>query len=164
MEWYEHHQAELAQVKEALRGPWAKMSSQCARLILISHLTAWAAEETPSPETAEVQAVARGTALAEYFKSHAHKIVDVLGASENDRTARRLIDWLERKANPGVRPRDVVAARIPGIRNSRCAEEYLAALVEGEVGEWRSGEDSLSGQPRQPRFFLRSTQHSASSI
>jgi hypothetical protein len=47
VEWYESNQRELKEIEENIRGVWAKMPSQCARLILIAHLTRWAAGETP---------------------------------------------------------------------------------------------------------------------
>jgi len=154
VEWYEYNQQELVEVADILRGAWAKMPSQCARLILISHLTSWAAGETPAAEVVQVQAVVQGTTLAEYFKSHVRKVLDVLGESEDDRTVRRLIEWLKRKGNPGVRPRDVLTARIPGIQKAQDTERYLAALVEAGQGEWRTTEPGLSGQKRPDRFFL----------
>ena len=153
VEWYEEHQAQLSTIEESLRGVWAKAPRQAARLILISHLTQFA-DGNGVAEHVDRLSVQRGVALVEYFKSHARRVLGILGEGEGDRTARRLVDWLNRRNNPGVRPRDVVRGSIPGIKGSDEAERYLSALAEKGLGEWQEGHKKASGQQERRRFFL----------
>ncbi|MBT4497333.1 MAG: DUF3987 domain-containing protein [Gemmatimonadetes bacterium] len=154
IEWYNHHQSELKDVAENLRGPWAKMPNQCGRLILIAHLTRWAAGEAVEKQVADQISVARGSTLVEYFKSHARRIVNVLGADAKERTVRRLIEWIERKGNPGVSPRVAAQAGAGGIKKAEDARALLDVLVERREGEWRPGEVRSSGQREAKKFFL----------
>jgi hypothetical protein len=154
IEWYNHHQSEQTDVAENLRGQWAKMPNQCGRLILIAHLTRWAAGEAVEQQVADHVSVAQGTSLVEYFKSHARRVLNVLGADAEERTVRRLFEWIERKGNLGVLPRDVVRAEVARIKKSEDAKGLLDVLVQRGEGEWRPGEVRPSGQQEADRFFL----------
>lgn len=74
-DWYGEHVAETNEerIPKCLVGPWAKMPSQFARLILILHVLRDGNER-------EVQAVTVGAAadLIDYFKSHARRVYRLL--------------------------------------------------------------------------------------
>ena len=154
VEWFNHTQRELRDVPETLRGAWSKMPNQCGRLILICHLCRWAAGEADDASIVDVSSVASGTLLAEYFKSHARRVLHVLNEGEEEAMRRRVADWIIRKGNTGLRPRDVVAARIPGIEKADAARELLESLVERGSGEWRPSPSTPSGQRKADLFFL----------
>jgi hypothetical protein len=156
VEWYERHQSERLDVEENLWGVWAKMPIQAARLILISHLTRWAVGEAPSLEVADDVSVARGTALAEYFKSHARRVWGLLAERPADRVTRRVEEWLRRRKKPGIRPRDVERAGVPDIADAAEAREILGKLAATGKGEWRPAKSGLSGQKGAEYFFLNS--------
>ena len=100
-----------------------------------------------------------GIVLIEYFKSHARRVAGLLGESKEDFLARRVVEYLNRIRDPGVAIRDLLAAKIPGIRKSDKAKDVLDALVEAGQGEWRPGERHSSGQNGAEKFYLvKSTQ------
>jgi hypothetical protein len=138
VQWYNNHQAELMEAPDNLRGSWSKMPSQCARLILICHLLRWASEETPEKNAVDQGSVVAGTALAEYFKSHAQRVYDVLQEDTAGRLRRLAVDWIERKKNPGVSPRTLQQAKIPGIKDAKQSKTVLQDLVESERGRWEA--------------------------
>jgi hypothetical protein len=154
IDWYAHHQQELKDAPDNLRGAWAKMPSQCGRLILITHLTRWAEGGVDNSDLIDEQSVACGTALAEYFKSHARRVYAVLHESPGERTLRRVVEWIQRKANSGIRPRDVQRARVSGIQKAEEAQAVLDQLVERGEGKWGPAEQSVSGQPSRKKFYL----------
>jgi len=154
IEWFNHTQRELREVPETLRGAWLKMPSQCGRLILICHLCRCAAGEADNAEVVDAASVAHGTLLAEYFKSHVQRVMHVLSEGEEETLLRRVVTWLKRRGNPGVRPRDVVSARIPGVKKADTARELLESFVERGAGEWRPSPSAPSGQSKADLFFL----------
>jgi hypothetical protein len=152
--WFNETQNELREVSETLRGAWAKMPAHCGRLILICHLCRWAAGEVGNADVVDQASVAQGTLLTEYFKSHARRVMHVLGEGEEEQEIRKIINWIKRRDNLGVKPGDVVAARIPGIKKAKEARNLLDMLVESGRGEWRTPSSDLSGQSKSEVFFL----------
>ena len=92
--------------------------------------------------------------MAEYFKSHARRVMQMLGEDPKETSLRRIIGWLHRRGKPGVRPRDVVRAGITGIKKADDAKNLLDELATRGEGEWRLGPPKSSGQKGRELFFL----------
>lgn len=74
-EWYAAHAAEMGaeSFTKSLRGPWAKMPGQLARLALILHaVDAAATNEEPDDELTETT-LAAAADLVDYYKAHAKR-------------------------------------------------------------------------------------------
>lgn len=90
--------------------------------------------------------------LVNYFKAHALRIYgNVLkgSASVLDTKPERVRAWIEKKGNPGIRSRDLVASRI--VDSSKEAMEVLDKLVKRGRGEWVEAEGL-----KKPIFRLNS--------
>jgi len=164
IEWFEDHQAEIGAVEENVRGVWAKAPRQAARLVLICHLIRLAAEETTESDKIDEHSMICGLTLIEYFKSHARRVAGLLGEGKEDRSVRRLVEYLNRKGNPGVSPRDILSAKITGIRRSGEVQGILDALAASGQGEWRPGERYQSGQNGAEKFYLINTPQQPSDV
>ena len=84
-----------------LRGPWAKLESYFARIILLLTMMRCAENGVPSvpgvPETVEPGDVLRARVLLDYFKSHAHRVYGHLGSGDHiDELAKHVADALEK--------------------------------------------------------------------
>lgn len=81
--WYEQHAAEVADdnFQRRLRGPWAKLPGQLARLTLILH----AIVSTPLTDEVHIGALESAITLLDYFKSHARRAYRQLSKRRRDR-------------------------------------------------------------------------------
>jgi hypothetical protein len=81
-EWYCEHAAEVADEKfpRQLRGPWAKMPSQFARLALTLHAL-WS---RPVEDEVAEETFAAAADLIDYFKSHARRAYRHLARERRD--------------------------------------------------------------------------------
>jgi hypothetical protein len=72
-QWYNANDDELRadELPSSLKGTWAKLPSQLARLTLILHVTRAADSGLPVPATIDAETLAAGADLVEYFKEHA---------------------------------------------------------------------------------------------
>ena len=152
--WYNRNQRELSKVADTVAGAWLKMPSQAARLILISHLTRWAAGEVANPDVIDKQSVDCGTAIADYFKGHLTKVYGTLYADPQEARQRRVVDWIRRRDNPGLRPRDLVTFKVAQIKTADEAKKVLSELVLLAVGEWRQPVPR-PGKQGPERFYLK---------
>jgi hypothetical protein len=75
-DWYQEHTDELARpdFPRRLRGPWAKLPSQAARLAFVLHLL-WEPDESELSDTT----LGRALDLVAYFKTHAKRVYARLG-------------------------------------------------------------------------------------
>ena len=154
--WIHSHEQEAETVAEqcGLEAAWSKLKTYAARLMLIVHVVRHVSGETSS-EQVDCDSVRKGVLLVNYFKAHALRIYrDVLNGSANVSNTKpdkseRARSWMEKKGNPGIRPRDLVASRIAD--TSKEAKEVLDSLVERGDGEWREPDDS-----KNPFFYLKS--------
>jgi len=154
IKWYENHQEEARELPIRLRGAWSKMPSQCARLILIMHLSRWGAGEDVNPGSVDAQSVAWGTAWAEFFKSHARRVHGILRESEEQKRLRKVVEWIRGKGNRGVTVTAVARSEVTGSKKHDVTREVLGTLVERGEGFWRKPERKASGQQGAEEFFL----------
>ena len=85
--WYDAHTAEMRSegLPRRLRGPWAKLPGQLARLALILHALAEPVADELALETLEA-----AIRLLDYFKSHARRAYRQLGRQRKGRTLKVL--------------------------------------------------------------------------
>jgi DNA-binding HxlR family transcriptional regulator len=132
--WYDAHTTETAAetFPRRLRGPWAKMPAQLARLTLILH-----ALSDPMPAEVAVETLGAAIDLIDYFKSHARRVHRHLGQQRRDLAVRVLQALKERgESSQSDLLRDVFQRNVPAER-LRAALEQLedAGLVRRRVDE-----------------------------
>ena len=112
--------------------------------------------EVSNANVVDQVSVSKGIMLAEYFKSHARRVMQVLGESVEEKILRKIIDWIHRKENIGVRPREILSAKVvvQEKANSSYVKDLLDMLVQRGVGEWRKELPGASGQSKPEKFFL----------
>lgn len=147
-EWYTAHAAEtqVDGFPHRLAGPWAKMSSQLARLALILH-----ALRNPVPEQTRLQAETLGNAgdLIDYFKSHARRVYKHLQRPQRNRQVTILQALKERGAlTQSEILRDVFQRNIAAEALRSDLEELVEAglvtreIIQGPMGRpttvWRA--------------------------
>jgi hypothetical protein len=154
--FYNEHAGEQVNLSGDEAAAWSKLEGYAARLALVIHLTRGAAGDATLRDPARVDeaSIAAGVALARWFGDEARRIYAILSESEDDRGARRLIEWIERRGG-SVTVRDL--ARGPReYRGTDAAAKALEALVASGVGRWEV--DDHGGGPGRPvdRFRLLS--------
>jgi hypothetical protein len=147
-EWYREHSAELAAPKFAvyIRGPWAKMPGQAARLALVLHCVERVASGE-DPCTSGVSDWALGGALElvdGYFKPHARRVYRLLSRQNRDQVV-RLLEALKQEGP--LLKRDILLkvfqGHVPAARVDAMLEELeaagLAVSEEKREGPGRPG-------------------------
>lgn len=144
-DWYESHATEMGapSFPANLRGPWAKMPGQLARLALIVHtVDAAARNEDPDDELGETT-LAAAADLVDYYKAHARRAHRRINRAKAGRDLALVILAALRQGGPttqdqirsGMFNRNVDADQL------RTSLESLeeAGLVARETGETESG-------------------------
>lgn len=158
--FYNEHATEQAGLSGDLSAAWSKLEGYAARLALVIHLTRCAAGDAtlhdPAPPPVDEASIAAGVVLARWFGDEARRVYAILSESDNDREARRLVEWIERKGGT-VTARDLTH----GIRAYRAdpdaAERALLGLVEAGIGRWETDAHGPKGGRPAQRFRLVST-------
>lgn len=156
--FYEEHATEQAQLTGDLSAAWSKLEGYAARLALVVHLTRWAAgDDTPRDRLRVDEAsVAAGVALSRWFGAEARRVYAILAENDDDREARQLAEWIERKGGE-VTARDLTH----GVRAFRgdpdAAERALSGLAEAGMGHWENDAHGPKGGRPARRFRLVST-------
>lgn len=156
--FYDQHAGEQVNLSGDLSAAWSKLEGYAARLALVVHLTRWAAGDATLRDPARVDeaSIAAGVALARWFGNEARRVYAILSESDDDREARRLVEWIERKGGT-VTVRDLTHG-VRAYRNDPdAAERALSALVEAGVGCWEADAHRPKGGRPAQRFRLVST-------
>jgi hypothetical protein len=126
--------AEMDKGPPHLRGPWSKLTSYCARLALIVHLTREACGETDSREVDELSVLA-AEVLIDYFKSHARKVYRRLKADPLEKTLSAAVDWIKKRPGNEASARDVYSNNVAGCRSSEDARSLFCCLEKAGWGQ-----------------------------
>jgi predicted ArsR family transcriptional regulator len=103
----------------------------------------------------DAQSVAAGVALVRWFGEEARRVYATLGETDEDRDARRLVEWIERKGGT-VTVRDLTRGPREYRNDPERAREALSKLVAAGVGRWEV-DDHAGGRGRPAdRFRLLS--------
>jgi hypothetical protein len=156
--FYNEHNLEQVDLCGDLAAAWSKLEGCAARFALVIHLVRWAANDPTLRDPARVDAasIAAGVSLSRWFANEARRIYAMLSESDDDRKARQLVEWIERRGGV-VTVRDVTHG-IRAYRNDPdTAEHALSALVEAGIGRWESDDHGPKGGRPTRRFRLVST-------
>lgn len=96
---------------ENLRGPWAKMPSQLARITLIIHCVRYATRETKKEQVDKVS-MAKAGLIIDYFKSHARRVYSQLSESLEDKQVRRILEWCKKHKKDIFTTRELRLAKL----------------------------------------------------
>lgn len=156
----EEHQAEMSRLPSTspLLTAWSKMEGHVARLMLVLHLVRAAAKEADD-KGVDAETVRRAEQLLGYFKAHAIRVYSgalqlrgtcpsiagsrIRGADGApgeankpvfDKETERTVAWMQRRGDPGVQPRDLIASRIA--TNTQEAQRIFEQLVAAGMAYW----------------------------
>jgi hypothetical protein len=102
----------------------------------------------------DVDSMAAGIQLAQWFKHEARRVYAMLDETDADRDRRRLVEWIERKGG-SVTAREVQQG-CRWLKEPGAAETALEELVKAGRGSWERSPAGQRGQPTR-RFKLLST-------
>jgi hypothetical protein len=134
-----------------LRGPWAKMPGQLARITLIIHLCRHAASETENVLIDDAS-MANGILLTEYFKNHACKVYNALELTRQDRKIMQFAEWIKKGNKTAIKPRDLQRHGVAGCKTATDAKNLLKAVTEYGYGFWDENKKifNITISTRQP--------------
>jgi hypothetical protein len=126
-------EVESAETPTALRGPFAKMPKQTARLALVIHVCRRESGETESDDV-DSDSMGAAIALANYFVEADRCVYAHLTTRPEDARVVKFLDWMREHARTWVTRREVLRARVAGIASAKDADGFFATLVERELG------------------------------
>src|SRR5262249_24391354 len=99
IDWWNSHADEIndPDLPAVLLGPWSKLKSYVARLILVVHLLRLVCEETPYEQQVDLESIQRGLCLVSYFKSHLAAIYEKITLQPEDNRDMVVLEWIRRK-------------------------------------------------------------------
>ncbi|MFN7021511.1 MAG: DUF3987 domain-containing protein [Phycisphaerales bacterium] len=155
--FYNEHATEQAELSGDLSAAWSKLEGYAARLALVVHLTRWAAGDATLRDGSRVDegSIAAGVVLARWFGDEARRVYAILSESDDDREARRLVEWIERKGGT-VTVRDLTRGPCEYRGDPERAAKALGELVAAGVGRWEVDDHGPKGGRPADRFRLLS--------
>src|SRR5262249_55580125 len=130
IEWHDACMAEMQQpgVPSALRGPWAKLPSQLARIALILHVV----EHGPQG-VVSIRTIRAAADLIEYFKAHVRRVYGALTHQRGNRPMMILAALKQRQRMTQNEIRDLFNRNVPAdILRNDLAELEAAGLIRRE--------------------------------
>jgi hypothetical protein len=122
---------------DSLRAMVSKMVDQCARLILIVHMTRWAPGSETTPRTAVgIEAVEAGIALADYFIDNARKLDGLMEQAPVEKLSEKLANWILRdpERSKKVTIRQILRSGVIGSARKDALMLVLEDMVESGRG------------------------------
>ncbi|MEW6249649.1 MAG: DUF3987 domain-containing protein [Planctomycetota bacterium] len=153
IEWHDHHARELVDISnDDLAAHHAKLKGVCARIaLLFACVEVVAGGDAAAYISAD--AMRRAIAVVEWFKSEARRVYAVLGESEEQRTHRQLIQWIERRGG-AVTVRELTHNVRQYHGRADAAKADLDTLAEAGCGAWEHPAPGPKGGRPSPRFVL----------
>ncbi|MDQ0417901.1 hypothetical protein J2Z48_002085 [Croceifilum oryzae] len=133
-EWYSIHINEMKdeEFPRKLRGPWAKMPNQLARMALIVHMARVVCNEATDEEVDAIS-MDRAAQLTKYFKSHAKKVYLHLKKTQVDKRIEEAVEWIRKKGGV-ARKRDIQMHRV-----ANCKKSSEVDVLFGELRDFGYG-------------------------
>lgn len=146
-EWYSIHIREMKDpdFPRRLRGAWAKMPNQLARIALILHMVRVVCGEADETEVDEIS-LSRAIQLVKYFKSHARKVYQHLGKSPADKRIEEAVEWIRRHGGV-VKRRDFVTYKIAGCKKNSDVDALFEELKDYGYGTVVKESPPKGGRP-----------------
>ncbi|MCA9074632.1 MAG: DUF3987 domain-containing protein [Planctomycetaceae bacterium] len=137
-----------------LAAAWSKLEEVAARLALVFHCIRGVMTDDVDPRKCDLESMAAGIAVAEWFKAETVRIQTLLSESAVEREIRSLAEWVRLRGGT-ARPSDLVSNR----RDTRTVEEaevMLQSLVSSGLGQWRNVPPGPHGGRPTREFVLLS--------
>lgn len=152
--YFNAHNVEQAELVGDMAALWSKLEETVARLAMVSHYVRWAGgKERGLPrDTIDGTDIAYGILLVEWFKNEAKRIYAMLGETEQEEEARRLIQWLQKRGGSATIREVQQGCR--WLRQKGMAEVALVSLLEAGNGQWVPAGDGEAGPKGGRRFVL----------
>jgi hypothetical protein len=150
IEFYDEHNAEIANLSGELAAAWAKLEGYAARLALVHHLIRKVSGEGVG-EGIDAASIAAGVKLSRWFANEARRVYAVLNEDDSARHRRQLVELIEGKGGL-VTVRDW--QRIRSCRTAGDAESELDELVSAGLGSWQHLAPGPKGGRPSKRFVL----------
>jgi len=154
IEYYNRTGQEQYGMSGDLAASWSKLEETAARIALIFHCVRDVCTRDVDPWKCDMDSMAAGIALAEWFKSETARIQSLLSESTEERELRQLAEWILQRGGK-VRERDVVAGRRT-VQTTGQAELLLQSLVSAGYGDWQSVPTNECGGRPTREFVLHS--------
>lgn len=149
--WFDEHNAESANLSDAMRSLWSKLEAACARIALVLHLLDWASTDSEQPGENLLRAsVQNAVRIAEFFKEEARTIYASWDASPMAREVQATLLQVQRMGSS-------CTVREYARRYHLTAPEANAALQRlksEERAEWQDVPAGLQGGRPTRRLIL----------
>ncbi len=141
--WYDAHAAEMRDpdLPARLLGPWGKLKSYAARIILVLHHL-WGTEADRAGAEVEADTVARAVRLVDYFKAHTRRVYARLNQAPDDARLEATLDWVRDHGNQCT-ARDLLKAK--KVADADAAKKLIRELEERGYGRCES-RDAVNGK------------------
>jgi hypothetical protein len=152
--YYNSHAVEQADLTGDLSAAWSKLEEYAPRLALVIHSIRAAANDGTDPLVLDIESMAAGIRLAQWFKHEARRVYAMVAESDAERDQRRLVEWIDRKGG-SVTPREIQMG-CRWLRHAGASETVLDELVKTGRGTWSNVQTTAKGG-RPTRLFTLST-------
>jgi hypothetical protein len=153
IEYFNKHNAELEHLaNEAERAFYSKLEGGAVRLALVIHSLRWACGES-APFEMDVQSMAAGITLAQWFRHEALRVYRLLHADSAEKRDILLAEWISQRGG-SVTARDLQNAKGTRFRFSGDALQAIEALVQRGWGKWREKPPGPKGGRSTTVFVL----------
>ncbi|SDY22504.1 DUF3987 domain-containing protein [Thermoactinomyces sp. DSM 45892] len=133
-EWYSIHITEMKDedFPHKLRGPWAKMPNQMARIALIIHMARVVCDEAEDEEVDEIS-ITRAAQMVKYFKSHARKVYLHLKKTQVDKRIEEAVEWIKKRGGT-VKRREIQKNNVAGCKKATEVDQLFQELSDYGYG------------------------------
>jgi hypothetical protein len=126
---------EQAQFEGEMAAVYSKLEAYAARFAMLYHITADLGAGADDLTPVGVQAVTAGITLSEWFAREAQRIYAVLGESDEQRDARRLVEFIQSRGGR-ISVRALQRSHSHKYRDRGDAQAALDALVQAGMATW----------------------------
>ncbi|MCE9589086.1 MAG: DUF3987 domain-containing protein [Planctomycetes bacterium] len=154
IDWHNRHAREMAELTGDLAAAFSKIKGACARLALVIHCCRVGGEDETLADAARIDfdSVQSAIILAQWFKGEARRVYAIFEESDDDKVARQLVAWIERKGGTAT-VRDLMRGG-PCLKTADDAEAALDELVKAGRGRWEAQAPGRKGGRPIQRFRL----------
>jgi hypothetical protein len=154
--WYNEWAEQQGTVEGELAAAYSKLEEAAARFALLHHVVTRTALSESDLVPVEPESVEAGVRLARWFAREAQRVYPTLGESEEDREARRLVEYIGGRGG-AITPRQLQRANARRYPTSTCAELALDSLVGLELADWQESPTTDRGGRPTRTLVLRPT-------
>jgi len=142
--FYNHHAAEQVALAGDLSAAWSKLEETAARLALLVHCIRQASgdESLQNASAVDEASVRNAIEMTEWFKHEARRVYSQLAESDEQRSQRQLMEWINRKGGK-------ITARQLQQGNRRYTKAQAAEAALNDLG--KAGHGAWCELPAGPR-------------